>query len=303
MRRLLHFSITLALCIKAWGSCASSSSNESSNKDGNVRRELQEDESSVVYILACCADEKVKSSCSAQTAYSVRITPVEYNAGVEMLVDKCSLSYKKFKQSQKTMFVAKVCSINNIKNLNKSEWIEKIEGGTKTTRSQSFIRQKPKALRTRRHCDGACCRDCEEKRIRQVTAIPTTDTGVALIQSCAIGSTPFVADASALPKKNLARDGSSSGDVYIFKICKDDKHILKRSEDIANFSKLKNTYPTHEPTPRPSVRPSRRRPRPKRKKWPWMEEASEARQNDADNWAEMETPSDENDTADTDSTP
>ena len=294
-RGLLYLSLTLALFVTVWGSCAISGSKDSLNKDGDVRRSLQEDESSVVYILACCADEKVKSSCTAQTAYSVRITPVEYNAGVEMLVDKCSLSYKKFKQSQRTMFVAKVCSINNIKNLSKSEWIEKIEGGTKTTRSQSFIRQKPKILRAKRDCGGGCCRECEEQRIRQVTAIPATDLGLTLIQNCAIGNKPFVADAKLLPQKNLGRNGTASGDVYIFKICKNDKHILKKSGDIANFSKLKNTFPTHEPTKPPSVRPSRRRPRPKRKKWPWMEEA---RQNDGDNWLEIETP-DENDTTDT----
>jgi len=262
---LLYISLCFSLIINVSGSCNDETSNKPPQEPNNNIRRIEED-------MAYCADQKIESSCTPQAALSVRITPVQYSPEVEMLVDKCSLSYKRFNQNQKEMFVAKVCSIQNIHNLKKSELIEKIEGGTMTTRSNNFIRKKPKSMTPRIDCNGSCCNACVEKEIHQVAATPTSDLGLALIHDCSMGDNkPFIVDPSHLPKKNIETNDMSSVDVYIFNICKADKHILRESVDIANFSRIKRRVPTYEPTKPPTAKPMRRRPRPKRKKWPWME--------------------------------
>ena len=251
---LLYISLWFSLIINVSGSCNDETSNKPPQEPNNNIRRIEEDKPTIIYIMACCADQKIKSSCTPQTALSVRITPVQYNPGVEMLVDKCSLSYKRFNQNQKEMFVAKVCSIQNIHNLKKSELIEKIEGGTMTTRSNNFIRKKPKLMTPRNDCNGGCCNACVEKKIHQVAATPTSDLGLALIHDCSMGDNkPFIVDPSLLPKKNIEKNDMSSGDVYIFNICKADKHILRESVDIANFSRIKKRVPTYEPTKPPTV--------------------------------------------------
>merc|ERR1712008_608251 len=117
------------------------------------------------------------------------------------------------------------------------------------------------------HCNGSCCRNCKDKNSQQVLATPLSEEGMALINRCALGKNkPYIVQSENFKSLRSFKNSIDSSR-YLSTVCKADKHILKQSLYISNFKRQRRIFPTNMPTPKPTIKPSRRRPRPP-KIWP-----------------------------------
>jgi len=167
-----------------------------------------------------------ESTCIERLSVSIRLIPFQDKLSeAENLLTECSLpsSIKQFKQFQKEMFVARVC-LSNIPKLmavkKKNTIIEKLEGGTKTSRSK-FIRRNPKKSKEKTDCNGGCCKDCPDHKIKTVIMTTTNyDAISSIVDGCIVDDRE--------PEKVTVNNVEK----HVFDMCRNDKHILKNLNQV-----------------------------------------------------------------------
>jgi len=169
-------------------------------------------------------------TCDIKKSISLRVIPTQDKiTDVESLLLDCAVpnTIKQFNQKNKNMFAAKIC-FNDISKLlaikKKNTIIEKIQGGTKTSRSRGGIRKKPKINKKRIDCDGSCCRNCQSHKIKTVILTTTNYNAISsLVNECNTSDQP--------PQKTI----KNSVDKYLFDMCRNDKHVLKKNEFVTTL--------------------------------------------------------------------
>ena len=152
------------------------------------------------------------------------------------MLTECALPkiVEQFNNGRKKIFIARVCfdDIQKIKAIQKQNTtIAKIQSGSKTAKSK-FIRKKPKVIKPKITCNGSCCKNYTDHKVKTVELISTNYEAISsFIYDYVVGDEG--------PEK-VTKKSTDKYVKYVFDMCKNDKHILKGNEYVNNLKRIRD---------------------------------------------------------------